>query len=83
MHDSSSHIDFAGPMLWTRPWVTHTHGLGPTNPRVMIINLHTTHDEFNSFPKSYGTRRIRHQALDNYFSEVGSISHVKYFQQLQ
>ena len=46
--------------MWTHPWGTHE--LRPTNPRVISIDLHPTLDEFHSFPKPYGIRRIPQQA---------------------
>ena len=50
-----------GLLVWTHP--QGTRGLGPTNPRVISVDLHTTIDEFHSFPKPYGIKRITHQAL--------------------
>ena len=50
-----------GPVVWI-----HTRGtqmLGPTNPRIMSVDLHTTLDEFHYFPKANSIRRINHQAL--------------------
>lgn len=50
-----------GPLVLTYP--QGTHGLGPTNPRVISADLHTILDEFNSFQKPYGVKRITQQAL--------------------
>ena len=46
--DNSSHDHPMGPLVWIHP--QGTRGLGTTNPRVMSVYLHTTHEEFRSFP---------------------------------
>ena len=82
--DNSSHNHPMSPPVWTHP--QGTHGLWPTNPRVMSVELHITHDEFYSFPKPYGIRRITHRIINKsttqFFNDVGSSLHVKYFQHL-
>ena len=57
--DNSSHDHPMGPLVWIHS--RGIYGLGPTNPRVMSIDLHITFDKFHSFQKPYGIKRIAHQ----------------------
>ena len=59
--DNSSHDRPVGSLLWTHS--QGTHGLGPTNPQAIGMDLHTILDEFHCYPKPYGNKRITHYIL--------------------
>lgn len=50
--DNSSHDNPIGPLVWIH--LRGNRGLGTTYLQVMSVYLHTTHEEFHSFPKPYG-----------------------------
>ena len=77
--DSSSHDRSMGPPEWTHPG--GTRGLGPTNPSVMSVELHTTLNEFYFFFQNHtvlGDSHIKHliKVYDPLFLSMWDLPHM-------